>query len=144
MKRSSFATALCVGLAWAMLGSGPCGVFPGGALQGELVTEAVEDWRFIGESSACAIEVRPEHPHSVRANCMQREGRLYVGSILAPRKRWPAMVAEDSRVRVRIAGKVYEGRAVRITDPAERIRVLGGTPEDPPSQSHWLWRLDPR
>jgi transposase len=140
MRRTSSA-ARWVALAIVLTGTGPCGPLPGGRLDGELVTAPIADWSFLGDSFACALEARPADPRSVRATCFQRDGLLYVGSIAAPAKRWPAMVAADPNVRVRIAGKVYERRAVLVTEPAERARLTGG---DPPAESYWVWRLDPR
>lgn len=131
-------------IALALIGAGPCAVCPGGRLDGEVAPEPVGDWRFLGDQAACAIEVRPDEPYSVRATCLQHGGELYVSSMLAPRKRWPAMVVADDRVRVKIGDRVYERRAVRVTDTAQRVEVLGGSVEDPPSESEWLWRLDPR
>jgi len=126
-------------LGLALLGAGPCGPFPGGRLSGSEVA-LPGDWSFVGSGSACAVEVRPAEPHSVRATCFANEGTLYVGALFAPRKRWPTFVAADADVRVQIGDDVYPLRAVRIEDAAERARVLG--PE--PSDSHWLYRLEPR
>jgi hypothetical protein len=142
--RSARGAVLWTVLAVVLMGTGPCGPIPGGQLDGPVVTAPVADWSFLGDSFACELETRPADPHSVRATCFQRDGVLYVGSIGAPYKRWPAMVAADPRVRVRLDGKVYERTAVRVTDPAERTRLLSGDPSTPPSDSHWAWRLDPR
>lgn len=139
--RNPIATILT---AAALLGSGPCGPIPGGRLEEGTVTETPADWRFLGASVACDVEVRPEEPHSVRANCDQRDGTLYVSSMWAPNKSWPEMVATDPRVRVRIEGRIYELVAVRVNDETQRARVLSGDPDDAPPESTWLWRLEPR
>ena len=127
-----------------LLGAGPCAMCPGGRLDGDVEATTPADWRFVGDTAACAVEVRPNDPHSVRATCLQQGGTLYVSSIMAPRKRWPKMVADDDRVRVRIEGRLYALRAVRIDDVDERVRVLGGSADDPPGDSHWLWRFEAR
>jgi hypothetical protein len=45
----------------------------------------------------------------------------------APTERdWVKNVAADPRMRIRIAGEIYEGVAVRITDPAEYEAARAG------------------
>jgi hypothetical protein len=125
--------------------AGPCGPIPGSRLDGAETSAVGLDFAFVGESSPCAIETRPSDPHSVRASCFARGSTLYVRSIFAPRKRWPAYVAENPDVRVRLQSKIYPMRAVRILDDAERAGILApGDPEDPPSETTWLYRLEPR
>lgn len=129
-------------LALALLGVGPCGLIPGGALEGPLAPPP-PDWRALGEGTLCQLELRPEEPHSLNVNCHVHDGRLYVYSLFGARKRWTAMLEEDPDVRVRIEGRLYELEALRVDDPDERRRVLspdGGEPSD----STWLYRLDPR
>ena len=46
------------------------------------------------------------------------EGALYIAAADAARKRWPAEVEQDGRVRIRIAGRLYDRRLVRIQDEA--------------------------
>jgi hypothetical protein len=124
---------------------GPCGPIPGSRLGGAETSAAGVDFSFAGGSSPCAIETRPADPHSVRASCFARGSTLYVRSIFAPRKRWPAYVAENADVRIRLEGKIYPMRAVRITDETERMRILSpDEPGNPPSETTWLYRLEPR
>lgn len=101
------------------------------------------DWSVKGATFPCDIEVRPEEPHSIRANCMQREGKLYVGAMRAAQKKWPHMAITDPRVRVRVEGRIHEFTLVRVIDPAERSRVLS-TPEERAPATTWLWQLKPR
>lgn len=133
------ALALVGVLAFATLGAGPCGPLPGGRLDGEEAAPTA-DWSRLPATVACAVEVRPDDPRSVRATCRQHDGRLYVAALAAARKRWPALAEADPRVRVRIDGLVYALDAERVTDAAERARVLS----DDPAESTWLWRLEPR
>lgn len=139
LKKIGFGTALAVAL-----GAGPCGPIPGGALDGPVAAEPAGGFSALGDRFACDVEVRPADPHSIRAGCFQRDGVPYVGALAAPRKRWPAMVEADPHVRLRVSGTVYERTAVKITDPAERTRLLSADPAEPPADSHWVWRLDPR
>jgi hypothetical protein len=129
-------------LALALLGAKPCGLIPGGALEGQLA-QPPPDWSALGEDIPCQLELRPEKPYSVNVGCHVRDGRLYVYSLLGAHKRWTALVEEDPELRVRIDGHLYELEAVRVREPDERRRVLspdGGEPSD----GTWLYRLDPR
>ncbi|MDJ0849550.1 MAG: hypothetical protein QNK04_14355 [Myxococcota bacterium] len=133
--------ALCL-LALLLTGAQPCGLLAGGRLEGEPAA-APADWSALGESAGCQLEVRPEDPRSVNVTCKVRDGKLYVASLVAARKRWVKLLEAEADVRVRIAGRIYELRATRITDPDERRRVMkpdGGEPR----KGTWLWRLDAR
>ena len=129
-------------LAPALLAAKPCGLIPGGTLEGA-VTSPPADWRALEEGAPCQLELRPEDPHSVNVNCKVHDGHLYVHSLFAARKRWTAMAEADSRVRVQIDGRVYELRAVRVEQEAERKSVLSPDGSEP-AESTWLYRLDTR
>lgn len=57
---------------------------------------------------------------------------------------------DDPHVRLRVDGKLYELRAVRVSDAAElagaRARLLEkyGREEDAQARAGWIFRLDPR
>ena len=134
--------AFAAAAALLLTGAQPCGLLPGGRLDGE-PTPPPGSWSALGERTACQLELRPEDPYSLNVTCEIRDGRLYVASLIAAHKRWAKLVTEDPRVRVRIDGRIYELRAVRVTDAEERRRVLepdGGEPAD----GTWVWRLDAR
>lgn len=109
---------------------GPFLLLPGGALRGEVVETPVTDWSFV-EASHVALEVRPTDPYSVNVGYVLRDGRLYVDP--AEGRRWLACIREDPRVRVRVGGRVYAARAVRVTDESE----LAGFGPD-----RFVYRLD--
>ncbi len=69
---------LLLPLSFALLGLGPCGPIPGGALRGQPATEPVGDWAIANEVPRCELEVRPEAPRSMTVNCMSWAGRLFV------------------------------------------------------------------
>lgn len=125
-----------------LLAAKPCGLIPGGSLNGT-ATSPPADWRGLESGTACSLELRPENPHSVNVNCEVHDGKLYVHSFFGARKRWTAMAEDDARVRVRIDERVYELRAVRVEDEAERRSVLSPDGGEP-TESTWLYRLDPR
>ena len=57
--------------------------------------------------------------HSVTVLATAYNGDLYVPSRHAPNKRWVQNILVDPRVRIGVAGRVYPGRALRVTDLAE-------------------------
>jgi len=130
---------------------GPLGPFPGGPMSGEIVREPVTDWSSVlAGTSRLELQVDPAHPRSLTTTYILHDGALYVPSVLAAHKTWPAHVMADGRVVVRVHGRLYERRAVRVTDPAE-IRALARewdpkTPDDLDvgTLSTWYFRLEPR
>lgn len=135
----------------ARFSDGPLGPFPGGKMTGEMVREPVGDWSAVlAGANRLELEVNPSAPRSVTTTFLLHDGVLYVPSVLAAHKSWPAQVVADGRVVVRVRGRLYERHAVRVTDPAE-IRALARewdpkTPDDldVSSLSTWYFRLEPR
>ncbi|HIF95104.1 MAG TPA: hypothetical protein EYQ60_18560 [Myxococcales bacterium] len=111
---------------------GPMLVFPGGALSGEVVTEAVEDWSFV-TASFVDLEFRPDDPYSVQLNYVVKDGNLYIDA--AEGRCWFDYLRADPRVRVRFDGNVYPLTAVLVGRPGE----LEGFDED-----RFVYRLDAR
>jgi len=137
--------ALALGLA---LG---CGPVPGGSLGGELAP-VPPDWSdaFGGDRAFCEIESRPADPHSIQLECFLHEGRLYAQShrwALAdwwPVESWAAIWLEHPDVRVRIGERIFELRAVRVTDAAVREPLLEQRGYDPVPEGIVLFRLEAR
>jgi len=108
-----------------------CGPIPGGALSGEPAPPP-NDWSSVleGDARTCEVESRPSAPHSIQLECFQFEHALYVKShrfALAswwPVKSWAAIWIAQPDVRVRIGGRLYDLRAVQVSDPAQRRAVL--------------------
>jgi len=134
----------------ARFSDGPIGPFPGGKLSGVRVAEPVRDWApILDGASHVEIEVNPASPRSLTTSYIVRDGVLYVPSMLAARKTWPKEVLADDRVVLRVGGKLYERRAVRVTDPAEirplvRGRDASGPDIDVNELSTWYFRIEPR
>lgn len=105
---------------------------PGLWLSGEVETAPVTDWSFTGDQPEIFLETRTWYGlrHSVTVVCAAHNGALYVPSLYYgggefPEKRhWHRNVARDPRVRLEIDGRLYERRAVLVTDPAEWNAVL--------------------
>jgi hypothetical protein len=104
----------------AIAGCGPIGPFPGGPLRGEVVPGPVTDWSFSDEHPLIQVETRPAFPHSITTICFTHQGKLYVPARGGAEKKWPYYLLVDPAVKVRIDGRVYLGRATRISDDSQR------------------------
>jgi hypothetical protein len=111
---------------------GPFLVVPGGALRGEVVSEAPTDWSFV-DDAFIDLETRPEDPYSVELNYIVKDGKLYIDP--AEGREWFEHIKADPRVRVRFGGKVYLLEAVLVGRPGE----LEGFDAD-----RFIYRLDAR
>jgi hypothetical protein len=143
--RSSFAAAL----ASFLLACGPLVMVPGGELSGT-TQPTPPDWAFTDEIETVQLETRPDDPYSVNVWGVAAEGRLYVAAA-DPGSRWAQNIGEDPRVRLKLGEDVYELRAVRTEDPAERDAFLAAVKRkydfepDPDQESQAaLFRLEPR
>lgn len=121
---------------------------PGLWLKGELVTEPIKDWSFVeeqlkgqkGRERTIQVETRTWYgiPHSVTVGGdLVRDGKLYIHGHSDPNrmhipfpndKAWTRNVDRDPRVRIRIAGKLYDAIAVSVTDRAEAAALLRRDP----------------
>jgi hypothetical protein len=134
---------------------GPLGPLSGGRLSGEV---QVGPARCADEVSTIQLETNPEEPHSVNAWCAGVGDRLYVPTSMirgpkVPREReWVRNAMADPRVRIRIAGRIYERTAVRVSDAAEYDAARAALEKkyalDPaerdPEREIWIFRLDAR
>ena len=117
----------------ALLAAGcePEGHRPGAWLRGEVVAGPVADWSACDAQPQIAVETRTWYgiPHSVTTACAVANGALYVPSVYGTdevfpeARQWNRNVARDPRVRVKIGERIYERRAVLVTDPEERAAV---------------------
>ncbi len=142
---------------------GPMGIVPGGPLWGRAEDGFPDDWSFSDGELLAAVETRgPWLRHSVTVLFAHHDGRLYLPSRNASRKRWIQNLLRDPRLRVRVGDRIFEGRAVRVTEslpgaPVERAflrkyygievggaRFLYGPPEPGDDRADvWLFRVDP-
>jgi hypothetical protein len=141
---------------------GPQGIFAGGPFLGRAAASFPSDWSFTDAHPLAAIETHGRLlRHSVTILCVAADGDLYVMARHAPRKRWVQNLGRDPRVRLRVAGELYAGRAVRVGDPgeaervaraflrkyvgidAERARALPGPPAAGDDRAEvWTWGVD--
>jgi hypothetical protein len=138
------------------------GVIPGGPLAGDVVAEPVSDWRFTDDDVTVAVETQGEwFNHSVTTLAVAVGPYLYIPAREGFRKRWVANAVRDPRVKIGVDGRIYKGRATRVTDPDEAGEVgksqlrkyLGMDAEevrqllDPPAPGDdrvdlWLFRIE--
>ncbi len=154
-RASGLAAAGLVALAGLAVGArfadGPLGPFPGGPLRGHEETGSEPDWSFAAGLETVELEVGGGRPRSILTGVLVDDGRLYVPTTLAPLKRWPGTVHRHPDVRVRVAGRLFERRARRVTDAARladlasAARAKYGPPYHHERLAAWTWffRLDP-
>jgi len=127
----------------------PCERTPGSYLLGDVVAEPVADWSFVNDDvSLCQIQVqRGLLPHSVNLNCMAADGQLYLSCASCEGKAWSTAALNDPNARIRMNGRVYPVRLVRVVDPAELDRAwrareskLGRDAERPRQEGWWSFR----
>ena len=53
-------------------------------------------------------------------------------------------MARNPDVRLKVGPQIYERRAVRITDEAERRRAFAALTDQPMPPERWLFRMDRR
>lgn len=130
--------------------SGPLGPFAGGRLRGVVQETSPPDWSFTHDVMIVQLETRPEDPWSVNLGCVEHAGALYVGTDHPERERWVENVLADPRVRLRVGDRIWERRAVRVTDTDEwtlaglaLFRKYDLTYEEGETEHGWLFRLDP-
>jgi hypothetical protein len=154
--RRGLAVWMWIALAAVSLACGPIGPIPGGALSGEVVEGPVDDWSFTSDIETVQLETRPSDPYSVNTWIYGEGDRLYLPTSLIlgddePTEReWVRNVLEDDRVRLRIDGRIYPRRAIRVTDPAElemareKLMAKYDVESDDHSAAAWVFRLDSR
>jgi hypothetical protein len=130
--------------------SDPWNQLPGKRITGEEVTEPVDDWSFMEESTRVTLEVRPSDPYSVDIRSFMHKGVLYLNSI-TPENRWTQFLIEDPNLRLKVGNKIYKVRATRVEDQAlvneiQKARERPGRPERTPEEKarNWYFRVDSR
>ena len=81
-------------------------------------------------------------PHSVTTISWVQDGVLYVPCAWCEGKRWPRNVASNPNVRLKIDGALYERRAVKIEDAAERERLLAALDRSRLSEDLQVFRME--
>ena len=134
------------------LGCGPIGPIPGGRLSGETLAAVPSDWSFTDAYDTVQLETGGADPYSVNVWATAVKGDLYIASGSGGESQWARNIEADPMVRLRIDGRVYELRAVRVplTPEVERDFLAAaqakydfeGVPED--EKDAWLFRMEGR
>ncbi|NRA01566.1 MAG: hypothetical protein HRU00_03080 [Myxococcales bacterium] len=137
----------------ARLSDGPIGPFAGGTLLGGvLVPDSTVDWSFARDIDTVEFQLL-DPARSRTVWILVRDGELYIPCQVPEFrlwKQWPHEALEDGRAVIRVDGKRYPVRAVRVTDPKllEQVgTVMGEKYLDgsvPETGSVWVFRMDPR
>jgi hypothetical protein len=144
----------CLVLMAALLGCEPIGPIAGGALDGQ-PAENPDAWDEAREIMTFQMETRLDDPYSINLWGVVVDGRLYVASGRGGDARWVGHLADDPAIHLRMSGKLYDLRAVRVDDAEElnpvRLRYIEKYDiEDDPAmdgefgEAAWVFRLDPR
>ena len=106
-----------------LTGLGPWERTPGGKLLGQVHTEQVSDWSFVSDAKRCAVETRPQFPHSVTVNCWSLDGQLYIGCMNCQGKTWSRYLLAEPNVRVRVLDRIYPVVFTRVKDQEEMLEA---------------------
>lgn len=109
-------SALALGLGAC---GGPVGWVPGGKLEGQTVSEPIDDWGFARAVEKAQLETDPSDPHSVTVWFVSEGPKLWVFAGAGESSIWAGRLLRDPRAILRIGDKLYPRKAVRVTDPAE-------------------------
>jgi hypothetical protein len=141
---------LAVLLAASLSGcAGPCGLLPGGALEGRIVATP-GSWGFTDEVKTVQLETRPADPYSVNVWVVAAGAHLYVHAG-ANRAEWVEHLEADPSARLRIGDAIYALAAVRVEEQAEFDRFsdayerkYGRRPRNGNVAEAYLFRLEVR
>jgi hypothetical protein len=154
MQRLMMLRMICLVPMVGVLGCEPVGPIAGGALQGQ-ATEVPDAWDEAREIKTFQMETRADDPYSVNLWGVVVDDGLYVASGEGGGATWVEYLADDPEVRLRMSGKLFELRAVRVDEAQEmqavRLRYIEKYDiEDDPGmdgefgEEAWVFRLDPR
>lgn len=137
---------------------GPIQIVSGGPFKTGTAAPLPGDWSFLKDTQT--IQFQTTDPASSRNTwCAVYDGRLFVVSGYMTTgwgklwKQWPHYIERDNRVILRIDGKLYEARMIRIREGdvvapvmAEFGRKYGfnGTGDSVASGYSWLYEVKPR
>ena len=123
MQRLVMLRLICLVPMVAVLGCEPLGPIAGGALQGQWA-EVPDAWDEARAIKTFQMETRADDPYSVNLWGVVVDDGLYVASGEGGGATWVEHLADDPDVRLRMNGKLYELRAVRV-DEAQEIQAVG-------------------
>lgn len=108
---------------------GPLEIFAGGPFKSGEILAAPNDWNVLRDRQTVEFQTL-EPPISRTIWLVVYDGRLFFTSgymksaIGSKLKRWPYQLERDNRIILRIDGKLYEQRLLRITSGPDIVPVL--------------------
>ena len=108
---------------------GACWQSDRGNLEGE-ETATPGDFRFVGRTIPCFLEVQSAESRSLRVNCFHVDGNLHIHSNRFSKMRrlrgesWVETVRREPQVRIAIDHHIYRMRATPIEDEILRVALL--------------------
>ncbi len=143
----------------ARFADGPVGMVPGGPFEsGELVAGPEPDWSFLADRPTVELQLL-DPPRSRTTWIVVVDGRIFIpcgymnswwGRLW---KQWPHHAQRDGRARLRVDGRIYPRRLVRIergpmvepvVDAIAEKYAPGLTPAAVESGALWIFELVPR
>ncbi|MEM9621483.1 MAG: hypothetical protein AAF993_07540 [Pseudomonadota bacterium] len=117
---------------------------PGLRLSGTVDATVAPDWSAMVPRQKVWLQTHPWYgiPHSVTTVSFVHAGELYIPCARCADKRWPAIVAANDTVVVKVDDLLYQRRAVRVTDTQLRRQILNLPPDDPRSDVY-LYHMAP-
>ena len=129
---------------------GPLPFLAGGTLSGEVVEPPSEWSEWTDQVSVIQLEANPSEPYSINIAYTIVGDQLYVYAG-DTKTEWVQYMEVDPNVRFRREGLIYELRAERVTEDADRVAFAkawaarGFFSRDPQTLDEvWLYRLLPR
>jgi len=147
MRRRFASLMTFIAVAASTACNGPLPFLGGGALSGEIVSPPGSFSAWAEQESVIQLETNPREPYSVNIayTVLGEDLYVYAGDT---KTKWVEHMEVDPNVRFRREGLVYELRAERVTDDAERAAFAkvwaarGFFSRDPQTLDEvWLYRL---
>ena len=119
----------------ARFADGPIAIISGGTLEaGELVRGPEPDWTFARDIPEMEFQlVEPDHSRTMWLQVVDKKLYVvsgYMNSMVGKLwKHWPAQALVDGRALIRIYGKRYERRLVRILDDRPLLEAIAAEVE---------------
>lgn len=120
---------------------------PGLALAGDLAPAQDTDWGFLAAGrNKIFVQMATWYqlPHSITTTSWVRDGKLFVPCGRCATKNWPNHVARDDRVRLKVDGRLFDRKAVRLTTEEELRAALAVPADEQIPEGVWVYRMDPR
>lgn len=110
-------------LSFSRFGDGPFGPVPGGPFAAS-AAEAPLEWSPSNSLLTLELEVDRERPRTLETVFLVHDESLYVAANMPEHKRWPRVVRDQRRVRVRLGKDEVYALEARFVESADRTHEL--------------------